>query len=370
VPTVVFYISGHGFGHASRDVEVINVLGRGRPDLRLILRSAVSPDLLARTITAPYELRPGPSDTGIVQSSSVAHDDPATIARAVAFHRRRTAWVDAEVTALRHDDVRLVFGDIPPLAFDVAARLGVPSVAMANFTWDWIYETHPGFQEAAPDVIADMRASYARASLALELPFSGGFGVFRRVEPVPLVARRATRGRAETRAHFGLPPARRVALLSFGGYGLPALDLTTIDCLDTWTIVTTDRVSPDATGLPASVVAIAEHQFLSNGFRYEDLVAASDVVVTKPGFGIIAECISAGTAMLYTSRGRFREYDVLVEALPRYVRSRFIPQDDLFEGRWREALTILDAQPPPPDRLATNGAEIAAGWLIETLSAG
>ena len=25
-PVVVFYISGHGFGHASRDIEVINAL--------------------------------------------------------------------------------------------------------------------------------------------------------------------------------------------------------------------------------------------------------------------------------------------------------------------------------------------------------
>ena len=47
---VVFYISGHGFGHASRDVEVMNALGARRPDLRIIVRSAVDPSLLARTM--------------------------------------------------------------------------------------------------------------------------------------------------------------------------------------------------------------------------------------------------------------------------------------------------------------------------------
>ena len=30
---VVFYISGHGFGHASRSVEVINALAARRPEL-------------------------------------------------------------------------------------------------------------------------------------------------------------------------------------------------------------------------------------------------------------------------------------------------------------------------------------------------
>jgi hypothetical protein len=42
------------------------------------------------------------------------------------------------------------------------------------------------------------------------------------------------------------------------------------------------------------------------GLRDEGLVAAVDVVVSKPGFGIIAECIANDTVLLYTSRGRLR----------------------------------------------------------------
>jgi L-arabinokinase len=112
---------------------------------------------------------------------------------------------------------------------------------------------------------------------------------------------------------------------------------------------------------------VVEEAFLSGAFRYEDLVAAADVVITKPGYGIIAECVSTRTAMLYTSRGVFREYDVLVDALPRVVRSRFINQADLLAGRWRSALEAVVAQPPPAERLAVDGADVAArrlaGWL-------
>ena len=108
---------------------------------------------------------------------------------------------------------------------------------------------------------------------------------------------------------------------------------------------------------------VEEAAFEATGFRYEDLVAAVDVVATKPGFGIIAECIAAGTAMLYTSRGAFREYDTLVDALPRFVRSRFISQDELFAGRLLSALTGLLAQSPPPETIATDGAAAAADQL-------
>jgi L-arabinokinase len=363
---VVFYISGHGFGHASRQVEIINALG----DLGVspvILRTAVTPDLLKRTIRHPFVLEPGPCDTGVVQASSVSHDDPATVAAALAFDEKYPALVAAEVERLGRVEPTLVVGDIPPLAFEVALRLGVPSVAIGNFTWDWIYETHPGFLPAGAQALERMRHAYRQAQMALALPFATGFEIFPRVEHLPLVARRATRSRDETRRHFGLPASGRVLLLSFGGYGLPALDLAAVDCRDSWTVVTTDRVSDGALDHAQHVRHIVEREFLGSDFRYEDLVAAVDVVVTKPGYGIVSECASTGTAMLYTSRGVFREYDVLVKAMAEIVRSRFISHADLFAGRWQTALDALLEEPEPPVTLDTNGAEIAARRLTELL---
>ena len=65
---------------------------------------------------------------------------------------------------------------------------------------------------------------------------------------------------------------------------------------------------------------ISEQQLYDNGLRYEDLVRGADVVVTKPGYGIISEAIANDAALLYTSRGHFVEYDVLVKEMPRYLR--------------------------------------------------
>src|SRR5579871_1994620 len=176
---LVFYISGHGFGHASRDVEIINALHAAQPRT-VVIRSAVSPNLLSRTLRAPYTLLPGVCDTGIVQATSVTHDDEATVTAALEFYRYFDEHIEQEVDALGGFEVSAIVGDIPPLAFEVAARLEVPSIAVGNFTWDWIYETHPGFRERAPHVIDLIRAAYRKADLALELPFSGGFDIFER----------------------------------------------------------------------------------------------------------------------------------------------------------------------------------------------
>ena len=105
----------------------------------------------------------------------------------------------------------------------------------------------------------------------------------------------------------------------------------------------------------------------AQGVAYEDLVAAVDVVVTKPGYGMIAECAANDTAMLYTSRGRFPEYDVLVAGLPALTRAAFIDHDDLFTGRWGGA-----PGPAPgataPERPATDGAGVVADALAARLT--
>jgi len=368
VSTVLFYISGHGFGHASRDVEVINELG-GR-GCRVLIRSAVSPTLLARTIRVPYELLPGECDTGIVQVTSIEHDDAATTAAATTFYGDFAGRINADVAGLAGRDIGLIVGDISPLAFEVADRLGVPGIALANFTWDWIYETHPGFLPGGASILAAIRVAYRKATLALRLPFSGGFEVFEHVAPLPLIARRSTEPRERTRRRLGWSHTRKIALASFGGYGMPRLDLAQLDCADEWTIVTTDRVSPNAGPLPSHVTFLAEDLMSPGGLRYEDVVAAVDAVVTKPGFGILAECIAAGTPLLYTSRGAFREYDVMVAEMPRVLRSRFLAPADLYAGRWQSGLEALLGQPPPPETMAVNGAEIAADTLVKWLQTG
>jgi L-arabinokinase len=366
VTAVIFYISGHGFGHASREVEIVNLLGARQPRRRIVLRTAANPSLLERTISVPYEVRPGACDTGIVQATSVTHDDEATVREAAAFYSNFDERVNADVRAFESQNVSVIVSDIAPLAFEVAERLHCPSIAIGNFTWDWIYETHPGFVDHAGWALPVIRQAYAKATRALELPFAGGFDVFRSVERLPLIARQATRSRRDTRAHFRIPQDRPAVLLSFGGYGMPALDVARVDCRD-WTIVVTDRVVDAGRDLPMHVVFVEEHTFIGTGFRYEDLVSAVDVVMSKPGYGIVSECIACGTPLLYTSRGIFREYDLFVREMPRFLRAEYISHTDLFAGHWREALQSIRMRPDPRERLATDGAARAAAAIEEFL---
>ena len=102
------------------------------------------------------------------------------------------------------------------------------------------------------------------------------------------------------------------------------------------------------------------------GIRYEDIVASVDVVLSKPGYGIIAECAANDTALLYTSRGAFAEYHVLVDAMPKLVRCAYIEHDQLFAGAWSSTLQkLLDQPTAAPPR--TDGAAVVARRLASYL---
>ena len=372
--TVVFYISGHGFGHASRQIEIINALAAIRPDVHIVVRTSAPRWLFDRAVIPPFAFAAGEPDTGVAQVDSLRVDAAASISRAWHFHRTLDARAKTEARLLERHHATLVAGDIPPLAFAAAAAAGVPGVGIANFTWDWIYAHYRDLVAGAPDLLPVIRDAYAAADLAWRLPMAGGFEAFPRVVDVPLVARHARRAPAETRAALGLPADRPLVLVSFGRYGLGAIDWARVARLGgVGVVVTHDPVDtgparPEESGYGAPFSVEVPLMF-EQGFHYEDLVAAVDVVLTKPGYGIVAECAANDTAIVYTSRGDFAEYAVMVEAMPRLVRCAYIDHDDLFAGRWMPVVRQVLDQRPAAERPATDGARVVARGLAGYLGA-
>src|SRR5215207_11669780 len=93
-PVLVFYISGHGFGYASRDIEVINALHAIAPGVRLVVRTSAPQWLIDLTLRAPVTWLPTECDTGVVQIDSLRLDAFETVRRAAAH-----AAVFAEMAA-------------------------------------------------------------------------------------------------------------------------------------------------------------------------------------------------------------------------------------------------------------------------------
>ena len=343
---MVFYISGHGFGHASRDIELMLALLARRPATRIAVRTSVPERLFSPLAgTGAVSLERVETDSGMAQIDSLRIDEEETARQAARFYADFDRRIADEAAYLKTLEADLVVGDIPPLAFAAAARAGVPSVAVGNFTWDWIYGIYPAFDRLAAHALAAIRSAYALATHALRLPLHGGFEPMAAVtRDIPFIARHSSRNRADTRHALGLGIDRPVILPSFSAHGAD-LPLERLAQDNRFALIDPRRDPPP-------------------GFLYQDLVAAADVVVSKPGYGIVSECLANGAALLYTSRGRFVEYDIFVEEMPRVLRCRYIPQEDLIAGRWAEGIEALLAQPAPPEQPRVDGADVAADTIM------
>ncbi|WP_396623839.1 hypothetical protein [Luteitalea sp.] len=363
---VAFCISGHGFGHASRQVEVINALGQLCPTVPIALFTEASPWLLDRTVRVPVARRPWAVDTGAVQRDSLHLDIGATLEAAARFEASADAAAVSLAREFRAAGTRVVVCDAPAMPCTAAALAGIPAIVLANFTWDWIYEDFIDDHAGVDDLPRRLGARYAEADAAWRLPMYGGFQTFRTVLDFPWIARRSMRDPHDTRRLIGAVDGRPLVLISFGGYGVSGMTLAH-HAGAPYRLVLSAGAQHGTTDAPADSVHADRDSLDALGLRYEDLVAACDVVVSKPGYGIVSECVANGTALLYTDRGRFREYPVMVEQMPSVMRCGFLANDLLAHGRWDAEVEALLAQPAPAARPLVNGAEVAAGMLSAML---
>jgi hypothetical protein len=357
------YVSGHGFGHSTRTAEVLRVLRAREPDLPITVSTTAPRYLFDGVIAPPLAVRGVEGDVGLAQKDALAIDERGTVEAWRVFTADWDARVRREAQWLRDAGARLVLGDIPPLAFAAAAEAGVSALALGNFSWDWIYR-HLARRVPALEAAAEWAAeAYRHAELLLRLPFAGDLSVFARIRDLPLVARRPRLARADARARMRLGP-RPVVLLSFGGIGLPGLDASGYGRLDAYEFLLTGAAP--AGRLAGNTRIVTADALAEAGLEYPDLVAAADVVVTKPGYGIVSDCIGARTRLVYTDRGDFPEYPVLVAGMGQYLPAAFASNDEVRRGRLGEALATVLAQ-PFPEAPPIHGAEVAAGELLERL---
>ena len=297
-------------------------------------------------------------DVGIVQDDSLQMELGPTLDACENLHSRIPSLIEQELTFITKHNIRLIIGDVPPLCFEIAARAGVPSVAITNFSWSGIYR---GFLHDVPEflpLVEEMENFYRKTTLALTLPYSCEVEIYPAQERIPFITRSSALDRREARERFGIPHLATVVLLSFGGHGLKRLQLDRfLPQKEFFFIGTGDTLRNEPNLL-----------ILPNAQRsYVDLVRAADVIVSKPGYGIVADVIRHQIPLLYTDRGDFAEYPCLVKALEDCATADFIPQADLISGNLRPYLNRVLAREKHWPAIAKNGASVASEKVLRLL---
>ncbi len=353
---IAAYITGHGFGHATRSAALLAAVAARRPAVRLSVISSAPEWLFRLNLPTPFDYRAEAIDVGTIQRDALSLDCEATLSACDRLLREEPARIAAETDFLRREGVDIVLADIPWAAFPAARRAGIPAIGVSNFSWDWIYGGYlPEYPEFGR-VAAAIREAYAQADLFLRLPFHGPCEAFPVIRDIPMIARRARRSREAIRAALSLNGNRPVVLLSFGGFDVQGVDLAQIERLRDYTFLTTQ-----APPYPLGNVRVVPLE----GTTYEEVVAQADAVITKPGYGIVADCLANRTPVLFTARGAFAEYPCLVRGLEQFGVCEYISNEDLLSGDWGPGLERLLRRPQHWPELRSDGAEVAAGILLD-----
>jgi hypothetical protein len=263
----------------------------------------------------------------VVQTHDLAVDRRATEAAVRRWLKDYDRRVEAEVAELE-GKATAVLGDVPPLAFAAAHVAGVPSFALASFSWDWIYE-RMGLAEAATGAAE----AYARATLLLELEPAAPMPAFPRRIDVGIVGRTPHRDRHRIRETLGVEPQERLVLLAFREPSPCALPPPSFGVRYVW---------PEPRGHDRADVLEAAAPFI-------DLVAAADVVVARAGYGILGDTAACGTPLLFVLREGFPEDDVLATWLADRPATHRLDAARLASGQWLAAVEeLMCTQRPQP----------------------
>jgi len=354
---IAYYITPHGFGHAVRSLEVIRTLMMLDQNLEVVIVSDLPQFLIEQNLHRPAMLRRKKLDIGLVQRDSLQFDLEATLGALTTLYHQRDQVIKAEVDFLLKHQVQAVVSDIPFLVFNASADCGLPGIGIGNFTWDWIYEAYQTKDDRWQPLVDWIKESYRKCNLFLQLPMHGDCSVCSPIQDVPLIARKTKRDRREIRATLGLGPEHKAYLISFYSLPLSADAMTRIesieDCMFYYKHPLKYRLENGRS---------LDHFDLS----YADAVAAMDGVITKPGYGIVADCMANRTPIIYSDRGFFPEYEILVAEIERNLGGVFLPSADLYAGRWEAAIRLLEEQSRKFTEINICGAKVCAEIILDT----
>lgn len=381
-------ISSHGFGHLSQVAPVLNqFVGEclpSDPTMRFTLRTTLPSEAIAKRVVIPFDIDMGSDDFGMVMFNALLSNVPESLRRYEAQHADWESAVDTLAQHLSDLKVDVLFADIPYLTLAAAARVGIPSVAMCSLNWADILE-----QSVAEDptalataglsrcgfeaILQTMREAYASASVFLQPePSMAMFGLpnLRRIAPVSeAVANPRRQSLVQWVAQAGFKDAAQgwFVLVSMGG--IP----TTLKP-EQWPTHCLGRplfylVTPDLAGQHPHAVSMQAHGIQAHGMQvpvpsYQVLIAASDVVLSKPGYGTFVEACVAGTPVLYVARPAWPESAALNQWINRVGHARQIDAQQLATGNFEAPLCELLAQGRSKP-LESSGAASAATAIRE-----
>lgn len=146
---IVFYISDHGFGHASRNIPIIRYILEGKSNIKIHIKTGINQGLfikdsikdLKNSKNVIFEFKN--MDIGLLlKKNSLDIDQEKLEKKAEEYINSWNDLKKRESVFLKENNIDLIISDIVPWVFECSESLKIKSLLISNFTWIDIYKEY------------------------------------------------------------------------------------------------------------------------------------------------------------------------------------------------------------------------------------
>ena len=317
---IALYISSHGFGHMTRCLGIIEKILK-TSDYNLYIVCNKKQNYFARIYLAEYKDRiiykDLVTDIGLVNKENSLEVDKFSLQQQLLEFT--ASWEDVvndEYDFLKNLNIKCIVSDISPIGTLVGNKLQLPVVLITNFTWVEQYE-YIGIDES---IINKYRQAYSYITKFIKydlcLPISSVN--CKEIYEVGFTCREIDLDRVEKiKKQYG-----KSIMVTCG----KSANLNTINIKNfKGTIFTTSGI--DITCEEDCNVVNLPIDTLDT----QNYIAASDMVITKAGWGTIAEGIIGHTNLVLIERPSAKEDSFNIEELKKRNLAISINEEDLLD---------------------------------------
>lgn len=176
--TIAFYISNHGFGHASRNIPLIKHLLKIDKNLNAIVKTHTKQLEFIKQSLGKYSSRIAYYNEYVDLGLILKENSHLVDKEKLCFELNKfiSTWdekIQNEKVFLVENKVALVVSDIVPWIFETSTQIGVKSLLISNFTWAEIYN-----ELFANELGNIYEGFYKKANYVFEYPLSENMKIY------------------------------------------------------------------------------------------------------------------------------------------------------------------------------------------------
>jgi uncharacterized protein (TIGR00661 family) len=265
---IFYYITDHGKGHATRSIAIIKELEK---NFEVIIRNSNAEDLIKKSLPK-IQIIKGKTDQG-----SIIKNDGVSINKSKTKNKIEKWISELEKNSIKESQLiskylpDLIISDISYMPFISAKKNNIPSIAISNFSW---YDVMDSISKKNSKILYD---SYENADFSIKLPFGTDMNHFKKQKQVSLVCRKTTQTKTQIRKKLKIKDSDKIILFALGNSNQK------ISCYVDKNIK-----------LLSMGTDIRNYSCLnvSDWVDGQNIVAASDLVICKSGYGFVTECLA------------------------------------------------------------------------------